>query len=82
MTKEEVILQKKATALNAIRKLYHPLSEPIDYCWQEGETSASRRDEEVLRVIRQLEKDLIKLKHTTIKSNKNGIFSNSQQINY
>lgn len=62
MTREEIILQKKATALNAIRKLYHPLAKPINCCYQEGETQAGRREEEVERIIKQLEKELLELK--------------------
>jgi hypothetical protein len=62
MTREEIILQKKATALNAIRKLYHPLAKPLSCYWQEGETQAGRRDEEVERIIKQLEKELLELK--------------------
>jgi hypothetical protein len=62
MTRKEIILQKKATALNAIRKLYHPLAKPLSCCWQEGETQVGRRDEEVERIIKQLEKELLELK--------------------
>lgn len=68
MKLEEIILQKKATALNAIRKLYHPLAPPLSCCYQEGETQAGRRDEEVEQIIRQLEKELDQLKK--IKKNK------------
>ena len=62
MTREEIILQKKATALNAIRKLYHPLAKPLSCCYQEGETQAGRREEMVERIIKQLEKELLELK--------------------
>lgn len=62
MTRQEIILQKKLTALNAIRKLYHPLAKPLNCCWQEGETQAGRREEMVGRIIEQLEKELIELK--------------------
>jgi len=62
MTREEIILQKKATALNAIRKLYHPLAKPLSCCYLEGETQVGRREEEVERIIKQLEKELLELK--------------------
>lgn len=62
MTREQVIQQKKATALNSIRKLYHPLAKPLSCCYMEGETQAGRREQEVGRIIEQLEKELIELK--------------------
>jgi len=62
MTREEIILQKKATALNAIRKLYHPLAKPLSCCYQDGETQTGRREEMVERIIKQLEKELFELK--------------------
>ncbi len=62
MTKSELIIQTKATALNSIRKLYHPLSKPLSCCYQEGETQEGRRDSEVRGIIKQLEKELIKIK--------------------
>lgn len=62
MTREEVILQTKATALNSIRKLYHPLAKPLNCCYQEGETQIERRDQIVNEIIEKLEKDLIELK--------------------
>ncbi len=63
MTREQVILQKKATALNAIRALYHPLAQPLSCCYQEGETQAGRREQEIEKIIKQLEKELLELKH-------------------
>lgn len=62
MTRNEIILQKKATALNAIRKLYHPLAKPLSCCYQEGETQAGRREETVEEIIKQLEKELLDIK--------------------
>jgi hypothetical protein len=62
MTREEVILQKKATALNAIRKLYHPLTKH-GYTYYEGEGSRMEQISfDVERIIKQLEKDLFELK--------------------
>ncbi|MCK9446892.1 hypothetical protein M0Q50_08595 [bacterium] len=62
MSKEELKLQYKATALNAIRKLYHPLAKPVVFSFSEGETSSDVRDGMVHQIIEQLEKDLISLK--------------------
>ena len=62
MTREEIILQKKATALNAIRKLYHPLTKH-GYTYYEGEGSRMEQISfDVERIIKQLEKDLLELK--------------------
>jgi hypothetical protein len=62
MTREEIILQKKATALNAIRKLYHPLTKH-GYTYYEGEgTRMEQISFDVERIIKQLEKELLELK--------------------
>jgi len=62
MTREEIILLKKATALNAIRKLYHPLTKH-DFTYYEGEGSKMEQISfEVERIIEQLEKELLELK--------------------
>lgn len=62
MTREEIILQKKATALNAIRKLYHPLTKD-SYTYYEGEGSRMEQISfDVERIITQLEKELLELK--------------------
>jgi hypothetical protein len=62
MTREEIILQKKATALNAIRKLYHPLTKH-SYTYYEGEGSRMEQISfDVERIITQLEKELLELK--------------------
>lgn len=65
MTTEQVILQKKAEALNAIRKMHEPrnfesgwglTSNSWDKSWSE------QRDDKVRGIITQLEKDLLELK--------------------
>lgn len=65
MTKEQVILQRKATALNEIRKIYNPhnydngkglSSNSWDESWSE------QRDYLVKQIITSLEEDLIELK--------------------
>ena len=62
MTREEIILQKKATALNAIRKLYHPLTKH-GYTYYEGEGSRMEQISfDAERIIKQLEKELLELK--------------------
>ena len=62
MTREEIILQKKATALNAIRKLYHPLTKH-SYTYYEGEGSRMEQISfDVERIIKQLEKELLELR--------------------
>jgi hypothetical protein len=62
MTREEIILHKKATALNAIRKLYHPLTKH-GYTYYEGEGSRMEQISfDVERIIKQLEKELLELK--------------------
>ena len=62
MTREEIILQKKATALNAIRKLYHPLTKH-SYTYYEGEGSRMEQISfDVEKIIKQLEKELLELK--------------------
>jgi len=60
MTKEEVIQQTKATALNAIRKIYNPKYKfPYDE-WSE-ESGAEQREGQIRRIIEQLEIDLKRL---------------------
>lgn len=62
MTKEEAKQMKKSTALNAIRKLYHPKYElpkrSIGFYHGEYESDAERRDEMIREIIEQLELDL------------------------
>ena len=65
MTTEEIRLQKKTTTLNAIRKIYNP----HNYDTGKGlssnrwdESWAEQRDEQVKRIIDQLEKELAELK--------------------
>lgn len=63
MTKDEVKLQRKATALNSIRKLYHPLNKNLGYTYYEGEGSfGEQRDAQVQRIIEDLEEDLKRMK--------------------
>lgn len=66
MTTEQVILQKKLTALNSIRKIYNP------HNYENGEGLSSnfwneswpqQRDDLVKRIIDQLEQDLKDLKN-------------------
>jgi hypothetical protein len=62
MTKEENKQYIKATALNKIRKLYHPLTKN-HYTYYEGEGSRMEQMSfDVEQIIEQLEKDLDKLK--------------------
>jgi len=69
MTKEEVKLQTKATALNAIRKIYNPhykfpYSSFSGYGdWDDHESLAEQREKEIRRIIEQLEIDLKRIKH-------------------
>lgn len=61
MNKEELKLHTKATALNEIRKIYHPLYNGLSSNnWDES--WAEQRDYMVKRIIKKLEKDLKKLK--------------------
>ncbi len=65
MTTEQVILQKKATALNAIRKIYDPFNLKSGKLMRHNrwdESYPEQRDEQVNRIIQQLEKDLFELK--------------------
>lgn len=62
MTREQVILQKKLTTLNAIRKLYHPLTKH-SYTYYDGEGSKMEQISfDVERIINQFEKELLELK--------------------
>jgi hypothetical protein len=64
MTSEQIKLQKKATALNAIMKLYNPLHKH-GYTYYEGEGSFSeQRDYDVQRIVENLRDELIKLKQS------------------
>jgi len=66
MNQKEVILHTKATALNAIRKLYHPKAKPMTGWVHEDDTYADMRDREVRNIILQLEEDLKMLKEKKI----------------
>lgn len=62
MTPEQVKLQKKATALNAIRKIYNPKYK-FPYNEWSDESGAEQRESQIRWIIYELEKDLQKLKH-------------------
>ena len=62
MTKEENKQYIKATALNKIRKLYHPLTKN-HYTYHEGEGSMMEQmSYEAKKIIETLEKELIEIK--------------------
>mgnify|MGYP006995642601 FL=1 len=62
MTKEEQIQHAKATALNKIRKLYHPLTKH-NYTYYEGEGSGMEQMSfEVKQIIDNLEKEIVSIK--------------------
>lgn len=62
MKHEEIILMKKLTALNAIRKIYHPLTKHC-YTFYDGEGSKSEQmSDDVRGIIEDLEKDLKEIK--------------------
>lgn len=62
MKHSEVVQQRKAEALNAIRALYHPLAKPLDCYYTEGETQQSCRENKIEEIIINLEKELNILK--------------------
>lgn len=65
MTTEQVILQKKATALNAIRKIYDPFNLKSGNLMRQNrwdESYPEQRDEQVNKIIQQMEKELLELK--------------------
>ena len=66
MTYEEIKIQKKFEALNRIRKIYYPINYDKGFgcsrnLW-DNETWAEQRDEQVRRIINELEKDLNQIK--------------------
>lgn len=62
MTTEELKQYKKATALNAIRKLYHPKTKH-NFTYYEGEGSMMEQiSYEAKQIIETLEKELLELK--------------------
>jgi hypothetical protein len=66
MTKNEIKSQIKATALNAIYKIYNSHNYDNGVGLQSHDWSESwceQRDYKVKRIIEQLEKDLLKLKN-------------------
>lgn len=62
MTHLEVVLHTKLTALNAIRKLYHPLIKHNFSYYEEDGSAMEQISYQAQYIIEQLEKDLIKLK--------------------
>lgn len=66
MTLQEQRQQLKATALNAIIKIYHPLNVGNKHfysgCSWEEESWAEQRDRKVSDIMERLQKDLNKLK--------------------
>ena len=67
MKKEDVILQRKLTALNSIRKLYHPLNRDT-YTYHPADGSRMEQmSYDVEAIINGLEKDLKELKKKTFK---------------
>lgn len=69
MTLEEQRQQIRSTALNAIRKIYHPKYKfPYDMIsgyWDDEtyESNAEQRESKIAEIIKQMERDLIKLKN-------------------
>ena len=57
MTKQQITQQKKNEALNAIRKLYHPLYKMGGNIWDE-ESSKERRDSIVEDIITKLNEEI------------------------
>jgi hypothetical protein len=62
MTKEQVIQHAKSTALNSIRAIYDERSYRIKYNFRSS--FAEQRDEVIMEIIRKLEDDLFKIKHS------------------
>jgi hypothetical protein len=66
MTQSEILIQTKLTALNKIRKIYHPLYKPkytYSSIYDEYEGSyKEQRDSEINQIIDNLESELKKLK--------------------
>jgi hypothetical protein len=73
MTREEVILQKKATTLNAIRKIYHPLSKVQYSSYREDGSYAEQRDYMVQEIMENLERELQTLKEKHKKEDEKAI---------
>lgn len=62
MNNQQVRLQKKLTALNKIRKIYHPFSKFSYSNYKEDGSYAEQRDYAVREIIETLEKELNFLK--------------------
>jgi hypothetical protein len=75
MTPQEVKLQKKLTALNAIRKIYDPRNKNVGYSPYSSDGSwGEQRDNMIERIIKNLEKDLKVEKVKKDKEGEPGIF--------
>lgn len=69
MTKQELKLQIKATALNEIRKIYNHHNYDVGKGLRSNrwdESWAEQRDEKVKEIIEKMEKDLKELKIKTL----------------
>jgi hypothetical protein len=64
MTPSQIKAQLKATALNAILKIYHPLTKNHYFDWTD-ESFGEQRDSRVREICETLEKDLKALKTKT-----------------
>lgn len=68
MTPEQIKQQYKSEALNAIRKIFHPLTKN-HYFQYTDESYGEQRESMVKEIIEKLEKDLTNLKLKTKKKN-------------
>jgi hypothetical protein len=62
MTTEKLKQQYKATALNAIRKIYHPLNKGQYSNYPDDGSYAEQRDSMIREIMEKLEKELKALK--------------------
>lgn len=61
MSKNQLLLHTKATALNKIRKICHPKYNGFSQ-WPEDGSYGEQRSEMIIEIIEELEKNLIKIK--------------------
>lgn len=66
MTNQEIKSQKKATALNSIRKIYHPLTKNNYSNYPDDGSYAEQRDSMVREIMEKLEKELKELKNKSL----------------
>lgn len=66
MTNQEIKSQKKATALNSIRKIYHPLTKNNYSSYPDDGSYAEQRDSMVREIMEKLEKELQQLKNKSV----------------